>query len=127
VKTLDHIIGFSTAPTYPLVKVVDEGVLRLSASQHLFGFNRGVDTILDRLHRSTLRLRRITRGIKRAAERKHMFHLWAHPWEFRTKEDLLKLEHVFKTVKRFKDTGQMQSVTMVEMDAIIRTQDRNGN
>jgi hypothetical protein len=44
VKTLDHIIGFSTAPTYPLEKIEDGGLLRLSASQHLFGFNRGVDS-----------------------------------------------------------------------------------
>jgi hypothetical protein len=127
VKTLDHIIGFSTAPTYSLQEIDDDGLLRLSASQHLFGFNHGVDSILDRLGLSTLRLRRINRGIKRAVGRKHMFHLWAHPWEFRTKDDLYKLEHIFQTVRRFTETGQMQSVTMAEMDAIIRTQDRNGN
>ena len=127
VKTLDHIIGFTTAPTYPLEKIEDGGLLRLSASQHLFGFNRGVDSLLTRLNLSTLRLRRITRGIKRAADRSHMFHLWAHPWEFRTTDDLFKLEHIFQTVRRFIDTGKMHSVTMAEMDAIIRTHDRNDN
>jgi len=127
VKTLDHIIGFTTAPTYPLAEIVDDDLLRLSSSQHLFGFNRGVDTMLDRLHLSTLRLRRITRGINHAADRKHMFHLWAHPWEFRSEDDLSKLEHIFQTVNRLKEAGQMQSVTMAEMAGIIGKLDHNGN
>lgn len=127
VKTLDHIIGFSTAPTYPLVENVDDGLLRLSASQHLFGFNHGVDAFFGKVNLSTLRLRRITRGIKRAAERQHMFHLWAHPWEFRTTDDLAKLEHIFQTVRTLSHKGKMQSVSMAEMAAIIKSQDHNGD
>ena len=127
VKTVDHIVGLSTAPVYPLEAIVDDGLLRLTSSQHLFGFNRSVDTTLDKLNLSTLRLRRITRGIKHAADRGQMFHLWAHPWEFRTKEDLAKLEHIFQTVKAFSAAGQMQSVTMSDMASMIIDQDHSGD
>ena len=119
VKTLDHILGITTAPSYPLGSVYDEGMLRLTASQHLFAFNRGVDRILDRLGLTRLRIRRIIRGIKRAARRGEMFHFWAHPWEFETPEDLEKLEFVLATVAALVDSGAMESVTMAQMTSII--------
>lgn len=120
VKTLDHILGITTAPSYPLTPIYDEGMLRLTASQHLFAFNRGVDRLLDMLGLTTLRIRRTIRGIKRAAQRGEMFHFWAHPWEFETAGDLAKLEAVLTTVAELVAAGKMESVTMSQMAAIIR-------
>ena len=118
-KTLDHILGISTAPSYPLDAVHDEGMLRLTASQHLFAFNRGVDRVLDRLGLTHLRIRRIIRGIKRAARRGEMFHFWAHPWEFETAGDVEKLERILSTVERLVESGKMETVTMSQMASII--------
>ena len=119
VKTFDHILGITTAPSYPLAAIYDEGMLRLTASQHLFAFNRSVDRILDRFGWTTLRIQRVIRGIKRAARKGEMFHFWAHPWEFETEADLVKLEAVLSTVAALVAAGKMETVTMAQMAAII--------
>ena len=119
VKTMDHIVGISTAPSYPLEANYDQGMLRLPASQHLFGFNRGVDQILNRMGFKKLRIRRIIRGIKRAAEEGRMFHLWAHPWEFSSEGDMEKLDAIFSAVDGLVSVGQIESVTMEQMADIL--------
>ncbi len=120
VKTLDHILSLTTAPSYPLTAIYDEGMLRLTASQHLFAFNRGVDRFLDGIGLSRLRIRRTIRGIKRAARKGEIFHFWAHPWEFASSGDVEKLEAVLSTVAALVDQGKMESVTMSQMAAIIK-------
>lgn len=119
VKTLDHILGLTTAPSYPLDLIYDEGMLRLTSSQHLFAFNRGVDRLLDRLGLSKLRIRRTIRGIKHAARKGYMFHFWAHPWEFASDGDIAKLDAVLATVAELVDKGEMVSVTMAQMTCIL--------
>ena len=120
VKTLDHILGITTAPSYPLEAVYDQGMLRLTASQHLFAFNRGVDRILDRLGLTKLRIRRLLRGIKRAAKRGEIFHFWAHPWEFESAGDIEKLETVLALVAELIAKGEMESVTMGQMTSMLK-------
>lgn len=122
VKTLDHILGITTAPTYPMTLAMNHGLVTLMASQHLFGFNRVVDRLLDKAGMPLVRVRRILRGVERAARYGRIFHLWAHPWEFETSNDLRKLETIFKAVQSEQRQNRIRSVGMGEMTDILRSE-----
>ncbi|NSW52437.1 MAG: polysaccharide deacetylase family protein [Anaerolineae bacterium] len=120
VKTIDHILGITTAPSYPLDLNEEEGLVRFTTSQELFAFNRAVDRVLDKMGLPLLRIQRAIRGVHRAAKRGKIFHLWAHPWEFETTEDLAKLEAIFQAVAEEREHGRMASKTMLQLSQILR-------
>ncbi len=119
VKTMDHILSISTPPVYSLDQVEQKGLVNFRESQHLFAFNRKVELLLDSHNLQNLRVRRIVKGIKKAAREKKIFHLWAHPWEFRTEKDFLKLRYIFNYVVKEVKAGGMQSIGMAELAKII--------
>jgi hypothetical protein len=100
--------------------VEQNGLVNFRESQHLFAFNRKVELLLDSHNLHNLRVRRIVKGIKKAAREKKIFHLWAHPWEFRTEKDFLKLRYIFNYVVKEVKAGNMQSIGMAELAKIIR-------
>ena len=118
-KTADHILGITTPPIYRLSDFECNGMVNLRASQHIFGFNRKVDRLLDSKNLSTLRIQRITRAIRKAAEENKVIHIWAHPWEFRTNSDFEKLETILSCVANQVEKGRIQSVSMTETANII--------
>ena len=119
-KTLDYIASISHTPIHPPTMHLDEGMLRIPDSQHLFAFNLQVDSLLDSLGMPTLRIQRILRGIRRAAKQGKIFHVWAHPWEFRTQGDWIKLEAIFKAVRMMEQVYGLQSITMGAMADVIK-------
>lgn len=121
VKTLDHIFGITTAPTYPATLTMSHGLVSLRASQQLFGFNRVVDRLLDKAGMALVRVRRILRAVERAARYGKILHLWAHPWEFETSNDLRKLETILSAVQAEQRQGRIRSVGMSEMADILRS------
>lgn len=126
-KTVDHILGISRPPIHHAVDMVDDGLLRMPDSQHLFAFNLKVDAILDRIGLPTLRIQRILRGIRRAAKEGKIFHLWAHPWEFRSSGDWIKLEAIFETVRMMELSYGLQSITMGAMADVIKGNSRENS
>lgn len=118
-KAIDQIIDITNMPVYDLFCKGDQGLVRLNSSQCFFELNRKVEYLLDLINLHMLRLRRITRGIKVAAEQKKMVHLWAHPWDFRSEKDFEKLEHIFAAVSEEVRAGRMRSVGMTEMANIL--------
>ncbi len=121
-KTIDHILGISTTPTYSLSDFEYNGMVNLFASQHLFGFNRRIDRYLDSKKLVNLRIRRIQRGIKKAADENKIIHIWAHPWEFKTENDFKKLDYVLSCVNEQIQKSKMKSVGMTDMAKIIISQ-----
>ncbi|HYR08004.1 MAG TPA: hypothetical protein VEQ60_09555 [Longimicrobium sp.] len=63
-----------------------------------------------------VRLRRVTGGLRRAAERGEIFHLWWHPHNFGTHldENLDFLRRVLDRFATFRGTHGMQSLTMAQ-------------
>jgi hypothetical protein len=118
-KAVDHLLAISTPPIYEVDGAYDS-MVNIRASQHLFGFNQVLERTLDRLNLHRLRLRRIARGIHKAADHKKMIHIWAHPWEFRTEHDFDKLRYVFGHVADEVRQGRMQSVGMAELARIVQ-------
>jgi peptidoglycan/xylan/chitin deacetylase (PgdA/CDA1 family) len=118
-KSLDHILGISTPPIYELRDFVNKDMVNLISTQHLFGFNRNTDLMLDKWGVPNLRIRRITRAIKKAASHKKVAHIWAHPWEFRTEGDFSKLSNIFETVAEEVAAGRMKTISMIDMAHMV--------
>lgn len=103
--------------------VVDScGMVNLPSSRWLFGFNRKLDRLFDATGLHMLRLRKIAKGIRRAAREKKVIHLWAHPHEFHTEKDFEKLRYLFDHVAEEVSAGRMKSVSMAELAASVLAQ-----
>jgi len=126
VKTLDYILSISTPPVYDLDDVEINGMVNFRESEYLFGFNRKVDLWLDVHNLYKLRLKRVIRGIIKAAEEKKIFHLWAHPWEFSTEKDFLKLRYIFNYAAQEVKKGRLKSIGMADLAEIVQKR-RGGN
>lgn len=119
VKALDQILGVSNLPIFDLVVNNCDGMIPLHSSQCFFDLNRKFENILDRLNLHDLRFQRVIRGIHQAAEEGKMLHLWAHPSDFRTEKDFIKLRHILEMVSHEVQRGRMRSVGMTEMAKIM--------
>jgi hypothetical protein len=112
IKTIDHILSVSTPPVYKLNGVESSGLVNLPLSQGFFGFSWRTKMILDSLNLHKLPIRRMIKGVKKAAEEKKVIHIWAHPCEFQTRKDIEKLRYLLGTVADEMSKGRIQSVGM---------------
>lgn len=71
------------------------------------------------------RIKKAEKGIKKAVDRKQIFHLWFHPFNIATnqKKLLYGLEYIFNIVNEERSRGNIEVMTMGEVG--IRGQDRN--
>ena len=120
-KTMDNLLGISAPPIYDLPADGD-GIINLPSSQHLFSFNRKLELQLDRFHLHNLRMRRVVKGIRKAAQERKLIHLWAHPWEFQTEQDFAKLRYILSAAAEEIERGRLQSVSMADLTATLKGQ-----
>ncbi|MGD8457110.1 MAG: polysaccharide deacetylase family protein [Anaerolineales bacterium] len=118
-KTIDHILGITTAPIFELDDFQNGQLVKLLPSQEIFGFNRKTEVFLDNLNMPLLRIRRIARAIRKAADQKKVVHIWAHPWQFDTEKDFEKLCCILENVTEEVQRERMKSVSMAEMAAMV--------
>lgn len=118
-KHLDHVLGISTPPIYQMEEFASSNMINLIATQHIFGFNRKTEILLDGWGLPNLRIRRMTRAIRKAAAEKKVAHIWAHPWEFRTDADFGKLRYIFESVAEEVAAGKMKTIAMVDMARMV--------
>ncbi len=114
-KSIDHILSITTPPVYDLNVVESSGMVKICSSQHFFGFNRRLELILDSLNLHKLRINRMIKGVKKAADEKKIVHIWAHPWEFQTKKDIEKLRYLLDYVSDEIRRGRIQSIGMADL------------
>lgn len=119
IKNIDSIFGLLSLPIYDVNYHTDQNIVNLPASNCFFDLNRKLELILDRMNLHNFRLRRVIQGIKSAANSNKMIHIWAHPCDFRTEKDFIKLRHIFACVSQEVNMGRMRSVGMTEMARII--------
>ena len=122
-KNLDHILGISTPPIYELKDFMGGNMVNLIATQHVFGFSRKADLLLDTWGFPNLRVRRITRAVRNAASQKKVVHLWAHPEELRTEGAFSKLRYIFESVAEEVAAGRMKSISMIDMAHMVSQTD----
>lgn len=118
-KNLDHIFGISTPPIYDMKDFVSENMVNLIATQHIYGFSRKTELLLDQWGLPNLRIRRMARAIHKAAAKKKVAHIWAHPWEFRTEDDFGKLRYIFESVAEEVAAGRMKTISMIDMANMV--------
>lgn len=114
-KSIDHILSVSTPRVYSLESVKKDPIVDLRTSQEFFAFNRSLELALDALNLHTLRIRRMVRGVKKAAEERRILHICAHPWEFQTEKDFEKLHYLLGHVAEEIARGAIQSTGMAEL------------
>ena len=119
VKTIDKVLGLSNIPIFDLTCQKNNGMVMLPPSEYLFDINRKFELFLDSIHLHNLRIRRIIKGVRRAAEEQKMIHIWAHPCEFRTQKDFAKLRQIFTIVSDEVKQGRMKSIGMAEMAKLL--------
>jgi hypothetical protein len=115
VKTIDHVLSLSAPPLYELNGLEFSGLANLRSSQYFFGFNRKVEIILDSVNLHRLRIKRMIKGVKKAADEKKIIHIWAHPWGFQTKKDIEKLCYLLGYVSDEVSNGRIRSVGMADL------------
>jgi len=114
-KALDQILAVSAPPVYSPDELATVPLVDLKASQEFFEFNRRLELMLDALNLDTLRIRRMVKGVRRAAKEKKILHICAHPWEFRTDRDIEKLRFLLGHVADEVAAGSLVSIGMTDM------------
>jgi hypothetical protein len=109
-----HLIDNTLAvepPTYPLEGLADRGLVNVPGSMFLLPTN-GIRKMVP----SRSRRRQALRGLRRAAERGEIFHLWLHPVNLACSPIMPQiLEEVFQEVDELRRQGRMIVRTMADM------------
>lgn len=127
-KSLDHVLSLSKVPLYDIeeLRITTSGLVEHDPSQHLFGFNRRLEMMLDSVNLHNLRINRMITGVRNAAQGNLITHLWAHPWEFRTEKDFDKLRYLFDCVAKEMGRGKIQSIGMADLTRIAMRRHDDG-
>lgn len=122
-RRYSEYIGLVTPPeTYALPTFREGTMVNLPASRWLFGVGWRVQNRLDRLGLRQVRTERIIQGVKTAARMGQVIHLWAHPFEFRSSQDIDMLRAILRTVADERENGRLESVTMGDLAARIQAE-----
>lgn len=111
---LDLIFQFRVPQVYIPENIPGE-LLNLPASRGLFRVQPDAQRLLDRLGMGNLPLNKLLMGVEKSAREKKVFHLYAHPYEFRTQKEFDRLGSVLELVARKIESGDMVSATMTTL------------
>lgn len=115
-RLVDAYVNISGNHTYCLKNIETDPIVNIPASRFLRPYNRSL-SILEQL-----RLRRIKKGLTKAAKKNELYHLWWHPHNFGrdTKENLQFLEEILKHVDYLKKKYNFQSLHMREVTEVLK-------
>ena len=116
-RVADSYFGLAGHDTVPWGEILQPGGLcDVRASRFLAPPRRVLGAL------EPLRLRRICRGIRVAAARRELFHLWWHPHNFgaHIEESLAFLRRILEEFDRCRSLGKMRSLTMAEVAEMAR-------
>ncbi|RJP50446.1 MAG: hypothetical protein C4583_10570 [Anaerolineaceae bacterium] len=116
-----YLSSFISAPGYRHEDFQSNGLLNLPSSQHLFGFDQVVSRRVNALNLHRWITRTVTDGIRNAAREKKIFHLRAHPNDFRDDKDFDMLRGICQIVSEEVKSGRLTSLRMDNLaDMVIR-------
>ncbi|MGH7963834.1 MAG: hypothetical protein ACRERD_18760, partial [Candidatus Binatia bacterium] len=103
-------------PTYPRQMLCEGSVVNLPASMLLLsrdGFRRSIPI--------STRVMQVRAGLRRAARRGELFHLWLHPFNLGSDPQLFgALEQIFRTAHDLRANGQLEILTMQQTAERVR-------
>jgi len=121
-RLVDSYAGFGAPPTVAWHEVVrPDGLCDIPASAFLRPYS------LARRRLESMKLHRLVTGMREAARRQRLFHLWWHPHNFtrHPKENFEFLQRIFDEYDRLADVEGMRSLSM--RDVVSRVRDRDGS
>ena len=116
-KFLDAYINVTGPNTYDIIKINKGNKLVNIPSSRLL---RAYSLRFKRFE--GLKLKRIKKGMRHAAKKNEMFHLWWHPHNFGAQmdENFRNLEEIFKTYAALNKSYGFESITMTELANKVR-------
>jgi peptidoglycan/xylan/chitin deacetylase (PgdA/CDA1 family) len=110
-RLADTFVNLTGHHTVPWLRVNEGALSNVSASQFLRPYSRKLRAL------EPLRRRRVKAGLRAAAWRGEIFHLWWHPHNFGINQDenLAALEDILDEFDRLRQEYDMQSMTMAEV------------
>ena len=111
-RMLDSYINITGNNIYDLSKLKDDQtIVNLPSSRFLRPYNSKLSMF------ESLKIRRITKGMTKAAKQNKLYHLWWHPHNFGThyEKNFENLEKIFKTYKELNRTYGFTSSTMTSL------------
>jgi peptidoglycan/xylan/chitin deacetylase (PgdA/CDA1 family) len=114
-----HLLDAVLAPTpstYPLGELVEGELVNVPASMFLLPFD-GVRRLIPAASRTAQALR----GVRRAAARGELFHLWLHPVNLASDPRMFTvLERVLREAAELRERGRMRTLTMEQTARLVR-------
>ena len=111
-RMLDSYINITGNNIYDLTEL-NKGatIINLPSSRFLRPYNSKLSMF------ESLKIKRITKGMKKAAQQNKLFHLWWHPHNFGSHMDknFENLEKIFNTYKELNNLHGFSSVTMTSL------------
>ena len=110
-RLADSFVNLTGHHTVPWSRVNEGALTNVSASRFLRPYSRKLRAL------EPLRLRRVKMGLRAAAKRGEIFHLWWHPHNFgiNQQENLAALSDILDTFEQLRQSHGMQSMTMAEV------------
>lgn len=115
-RLLDAYVNISGEHTYSLKNIETDPIVNIPSSRFLRPYSSKFSFL------EKLRLRRIKKGLTKAAKKNELYHLWWHPHNFgrNTKENLQFLEEILKHVDYLKFKYNFQSMHMRDVTEVLK-------
>jgi hypothetical protein len=113
-----RLSSFIPASGFDLRRPQTGELVKLPSTQHLFGYHPATGRRANALDLHKVIIRSMRKGIHRAAEEKKVFHLYAHPNDFRSEKDLEIARGIGEAVSEEVKKGRLVSITMAELAEI---------
>lgn len=113
-KSLSYIFGANATSPIVQPEVNEFGVKNVPSSLFLFNDYSVSDFSSRKLLKDPL-LRAAKKGINKAKSENGIFHIWFHPNDVRSNNDLHRVEIVLKTLSKLSQSGEIEVKTMAEI------------
>lgn len=116
-RKIAHVIDDYGVPTAPTVLPERVGMLWNIPGSYFYVHRRGWASILP----IGFRVRKVHAGLRDAAKRQRVFHLWCHPFNLASDADGLLggIEQIFQEVVRLRRAGTLDQMTMEQLRASL--------
>lgn len=115
-RLIDSYVNISGNHTYCIKSIETDPIVNIPSSRFLRPYSSKFSFLEE------LRLRRIKKGLTKAAKKNELYHLWWHPHNFgkNTKENLHFLEEILKHADYLKNKYNFQSMHMRDVTDVLK-------
>lgn len=110
-RLLDAYINITGKHTYEFSSLKSNVLINIPSSSFLRPYYKRLSLL------EPLKINRIVRGMKKAAKKNQLYHIWWHPHNFgdNINKNFNNLEKIFKAYHKLNEDYNFQSITMTEL------------